>query len=306
MKFGITKSIALATFLLSAAAVHSQIKISKVANGTRTAVKSGEKIDIRIGAEEMALDNIVVDLDIAAFKKAYKYDLVGVYYMWQGAIISYYEHEFDSPLNLKKYGGKGVIPVYLYNTKNFKETDYRILADGTYYSGPDGEKTREIVVKGYYITGEEGYFDQYDVYKTRNTYSSGEPLTKAPFNAVFSPEVMAEHDLRMARATASKLSDNFGNDVKGNVSQYVAPYVNTPLYGALVDGFQEVWDAKVAAVMAESDAQKAAAAVEQLTKDFALMKAISQKDKAVLKTMNKEIKTKTTTDEKWELIKANA
>lgn len=298
--------MALAAFILSAAAVHSQIKISKVANGTRTAVKSGEKVDIRIGADEMAIDNIVVELDIAALKKTYKYDLIEVGYKWNGTMMGYYDHEFDSQLNVKKYGGKGVVPVYLFNTKNFKETDYRLLAEGTYYSGPEGEKTREIVVVGYYITGEEGYFDRNDVWKTRNTYSKGEPLVKVPFNAVFSAEVIAEHDLNMARRTADELSDRFDRNVKENITQYVAPYVATPLYGALAEGFQEVWDAKVKALMAESDPQKATAAAEQLTKDFELMKTVSQKDKAVLKTMNKEIKTKTTTDQKWELIKANA
>jgi hypothetical protein len=306
MKFTITKSIALVTLMLSATAVHSQIKVSKVANGTRTSVKSGDKVDIKIGGDEMAIDNIVVEIDIAAFKKTYKYDLVGIYYKWNGRIVSYYEHEFDSQLNTKKYGGKGVVPVYLYNTKNFKETDYQVLSEGTYYSGPEVEKTREIVIEGYYITGEEGYFDYNDNYKTRNTYSRAEPLMKLPFNAVFSAEVIAEHNLIFARNTVSDLSSRFDNDIKWHITQYLAPYINTPMYGALADGFQEVWDAKAAAVMAESDAGKAVAALEQLSKDYELMKAVAQKDKSILKAMNKEIKAKTSIDQKWELIKANA
>jgi hypothetical protein len=306
MQLSITKSVALTAFIMYAAMSQAQIKISKVANGTRTAVASGGKIDVRIQDDEKALENIVVDIDIAAFKKAYKYDLVGVYYKWQGTTMGYYEHEFDSQLNTKKYGGKGVIPVYLFDTKNFKETDFRTLAEGTYYSGPEGEKTREILIKGYYITGEEGYFDRNDMYKTRNTYSEGELITKVPFGAVFTPEAIAAHDLRLAQNMVSNMSDRFENNVKSNITQYVAPYVATPLYGALADGIQDVWNAKVAAVMAEKDAQKALDGANQLEKDFEVMMNVSRKDKSILKTMNKEIKSKTTIDQKWELIQANA
>ncbi len=305
MKLRITKSLALAAFMLSATAAQSQIKISKVVNGTRTAVKSGDKVDIRIGDDEVAIDNIVAELDIAAFTKTYKYDLVGIYYMSNGHILGYYEHQFESQLNTKKYGGKGVIPVYVYDTKNFKETDYRVMAEGTYYAGAESGG-REIVVKGYYITGEEGYFDAYDNYKFRNTYSEGEPLMKVPFNTVFSPEAIAAYKLKMAHFTVSELSATFEDRVKWNIAQYVAPYIATPMYGALADGFQEVWDAKVEAVLAENDPDKAAAAAEQLEKDYELMKAVSQKDKSALKTMNKEIKSMTSTEEKWQLIKSNA
>ena len=47
------------------------------------------------------------------------------------------------------------------------------------------------------------------------------------------------------------------------------------------------------------------ALVKQLYEDYKLMREVSLKDKAILKTMNKEIKTKATPQDKWDYIKAN-
>ena len=53
------------------------------------------------------------------------------------------------------------------------------------------------------------------------------------------------------------------------------------------------------------NADKYIASVAELNKDLEVMYAVAAKDKAVLKTLNKEIKTKQTTQEKWDYIQAN-
>ena len=305
MQFRITKTIAAAAFVLATVSAQAQFKLYKVTNGTRTAIKSGDKVDIRLAADDAALDNVMVEIDIAAFKKAYKFDRVAIVYTLNNYEVSYYGHTFDSQLNLKKYGGKGLVPVYAFDTKNFKETDFRTLVKGSIsYDGPS-KNVRKVIIYGSYITGEEGYFDN-DTYKTRDVYSAGEQLATIELNAVFNEQRMLDYDYDNAVRALENMSDRFERNVVSNITQYVAPYVATPLYGALADGFKEVWAAKLALVKSETDKQKTIAAVEQLAKDFELMGTVAQKDKAILKTMNKEIKTKTTIEEKWELIKANA
>ena len=308
MQFRITKTITAVAFVLASVSVQAQIKISKVTNGTRTAVKNGDKVDIHLSkTDETVLDNVVVDLDIAAFKKAYKFDRVAIVYTLNNYEVEYYGHTFDSPLNTKKYAGKGIIPVYAYDTKNFKETDFRTLVKGSVnYSGSRTD-VRKVIVYGSYKTGEEGYFDNNDIYKTRDVFSPGEVLASVDLNVIFDEERMLDYDYnRVMNNDLENMSDKFERNIVGNVTQYVAPYVATPLYGALAEGFREVWKSKVDALKAETDKQKAINSVKQLSADYETMYKASQKDKAVLKTMNKDIKTKTTVEEKWELIKANA
>ncbi|MNY25625.1 hypothetical protein D3C86_1594210 [compost metagenome] len=80
------------------------------------------------------------------------------------------------------------------------------------------------------------------------------------------------------------------------------------MYMALADGFSDVWDSKVKAVEAQrspENADKFIASIHELEKDLQTMYDVAKKDKNVLKTMNKEIKTKKTTQEKWDYIQSN-
>jgi|GEM_PF-3340692 len=306
MQFRITRTIVAATFVLAALSAQAQFKIYKVTNGTRTAIKSGDKVDIRLAADDAVLDNVVVDLDIAAFLKAYKFDRVAIVYTLNNYEVEYYGHTFESTLNLKKYAGKGIIPVYAYDTKNFKETDFRTLVKGSVVYDGSLKDVRKVVIYGSYKTGEEGYFDNNDIYKTRDVFSPGELLATVELNVLFNQQKILDYDYNRSLSDLETMSYRFDRNVLENITQYLAPYVGTPMYGALADGFSDVWKAKVALVKSETDKQKTIDAVAQLAKDFELMATVSNKDKAILKTMNKDIKSKTTLEEKWDLIKSNA
>ena len=157
------KIVLASAVLIFSNAVNAQFKFSKVnvADGVKTGVKAGDKVDMRISPTGTVEQNFVVDIDIAAFRKAYKYDVVIVSYLRNDQVNYSYLHEFESVLNTKKYGGKGIIPVYAYDTKKFKETDYRTLAKNLIeYDGTT--VVRKIAVYGSFITGEEGYFDEKD------------------------------------------------------------------------------------------------------------------------------------------------
>ncbi|WP_341906461.1 hypothetical protein [Fluviicola taffensis] len=297
--------------------VNAQFKFSKVnvADGIKTGVKSGEKVDLRLSPTGSVEQNFVVDLDLAAFKKAYKYDVIIVSYLRNDRVNFSYIHELESVLNTKKYAGKGIVPVYAYDNKKFKETDYRTLGkDLIEYEGPT-PVSRKIAVYGSFITGEEGYFDANETYQFRNKYSEGELLGFIELNTVYNKKQLEDYNAKQklnnyyqAERDMDRMQSSFERNVLQNVNQYVAPVVATPIYGALSDGLTEVWNSKVKEVQAQKspeNAEKFIASVAELSKDLELMYTIATKDKNLLKTMNKEIKTKKTTQEKWDYIQAN-
>ncbi len=303
--------------LIFSNSVSAQFKFSRVnvADGVKTAVKSGDKVDLRISPTGNVEQNFVVDLDLAAFKKAYKYDVIIVSYLRNDKANFSYIHELESVLNTKKYAGKGIVPVYAYDNKKFKETDYRTLAkDLIEYDGPT-PVSRKIAVYGSYITGEEGYFDANDMYQFRNKYSEGELLGFIELNTIYNKKQLDDYDAKQklnnyyqAERDLDRMQSAFKRNVVENINQYVAPVVATPLYGALSEGLTEIWNSKVKAAEANKspeNADKYIASVAELNKDLEVMYAVAAKDKAVLKTLNKEIKTKQTTQEKWDYIQAN-
>jgi hypothetical protein len=303
--------------LMFSNSISAQFKFSRVnvADGVKTAVKSGDKVDLRLSPTGNVEQNFVVDLDLAAFKKAYKYDVIMVAYLRNDKVNFSYIHELESVLNTKKYAGKGIVPVYAYDNKKFKETDYRTLAkDGIEYEGPT-PVSRKIAVYGSFITGEEGYFDANDTYQFRNKYSEGELLGFIELNTVYNKKQLDDYNAKQklnnyyqAERDLDRMQSSFKRSVLENVNQYVAPVVATPIYGALGEGLKEVWDSKVKAVEADKspeNADKFITAVTELNKDLEVMAAVANKDKNVLKTMNKEIKLKKTTQEKWDYIQSN-
>lgn len=303
--------------LIFSNSVNAQFKFSRVnvADGVKTAVKSGDKVDLRISPTGNVEQNFVVDLDLAAFKKAYKYDVIIVSYLRNDKANFSYIHELESVLNTKKYAGKGIVPVYAYDNKKFKETDYRTLAkDLIEYEGP-APVSRKIAVYGSFITGEEGYFDANDTYQFRNKYSEGELLGFIELNTIYNKKQLDDYNAKQklnnyyqAERDLDRMQSGFKRNVVENINQYVAPVVATPLYGALSEGLTEIWNSKVKAVEANKspeNADKYITSVAELNKDLEVMYAVAAKDKAVLKTLNKEIKTKQTTQEKWDYIQAN-
>lgn len=311
------KMVLAGAVLIFSNAVNAQFKFSKVnvADGVKTPVKTGSKVDLNISPTGNVQQNFVVDLDIAAFKKAYKYDVVIVAYLRNDQVTYSYLHEFESVLNTKKYGGKGIIPVYAYDTKKFKETDYRALAkDLIEYEGTK-PVSRKLAVYGSFITGEEGYFDSNDMYQLRNKYSEGELLGYIELNTVYNKKQIEDYNANQkkeeynnAQRYVDNMNSNFKRNVIEKVEQYLAPVVATPMYAALSEGMREVWNAKVKAVEAgksPENADKYIESVNALEKDLEVFQAVASKDKAILKTMNKDIKTKKTTEEKWEYIQAN-
>lgn len=310
------KIVLASAVLIFSNAANAQFKFSKVnvADGVKTAVKAGDKVDMRISPTGTVEQNFVVDIDIAAFRKAYKYDVVIVSYLRNDQVNKSYIHEFESVLNTKKYGGKGIVPVYAFDTKKFKETDYRTLVkDLIEYDG--STVVRKLAIYGSFITGEEGYFDEKDTYQFRNKYSPGELLGYIELNAVYNKKQIEdfnakkkEEEYNQAQRRVDNMNYNFKRNVTEKVEQYLAPVVATPMYAALSEGLREVWDWKVKAVEAgksPENADKYIASVIELDKDFELLETIASKDKNVLKTMNKDIKTKKTTQEKWDYIQAN-
>ncbi|WP_300663248.1 hypothetical protein [Fluviicola sp.] len=296
--------------------VNAQFKFSRVnvADGVKTVVKSGDKVDMRISPTGNVEQNFVVDLDIAAFRKAYKYDVVVIAYLRNDKMNYSYLHEFESVLNTKKYGGKGIVPIYAYDNKKFKETDYKTLAkDFIEYEGAT-PISRKVAVYGCYITGEEGYFDANDTYQFRNKYSEGELLGYIELNTVYNKKQIEDFNAKQKAAAYNQaerdidnMQSQFKRNVTENVEQYLAPVVATPIYGALSEGLKEIWDWRVKAVQAvksPENADKFIASVADLGKDLEIMYAISKKDKAILKTMNKEIKAITTTQGKWDYVKS--
>lgn len=298
-------------------AANAQFKFSKVnvADGVKTVLKSGEKVNLNISATGTVEQNFVVDIDIAAFKKAYKYDVVTIAYQRDGRTTYHYDHEFESMLNTKKYAGKGIVPVYAYDNKKFKETDYRVLAkDIIEYEGPTPIE-RKVAVYGKYIIGEEGYFDEKDTYQFRNKYSDGELLGYIEINTVYNKKQIEEYNAKESKLKYERavgeidgMNYDFKRNVINNIDQYLAPVVETPLYMALSSGFQEVWDWRVKTVKEQISSDKieeSIAIIKDLRRDYDIMKEVSKKDKTILKTMNKDIKTKTTPQDKWEYIKSN-
>ncbi len=308
---------AVSAIMLFSTAVNAQFKFSKINNAdmVKTALKSGDKVNMNLSATGNVEQNFVVDIDIAAFQKAYKYDVVTVTYERNDRITYSYDHEFKSMLNTKKYAGKGIVPVYAYDTKKFKETDFRVLAkDGIPYDGPE-VVVRKVCVYGKYVTGTEWYFDENEKYQERNKLSEGELLGTIEIVTVYNKAQIDEYNAKQNKIdydnavyAIQSMNSDFKRFVTDNINQHLAPVVATPMYMALADGFQDVWDSKVKAAQAQMSMEKlneSLAAVKALRADFEVMKTVSNKDKNLLKTMNKEIKTKTSLEDKWAYILSN-
>ncbi len=302
--------------LLTTQVANAQFKFSKinVADGAKTALKSGDKVDMKISADGKVEQNFVIDLDIAAFRKAYKYDVVYFAYLKNNYITYNYIHEFESVLNQKKYGDKGIIPVYAYDNKKFKETDFRVLAQDIIDYEGSKPVTRQVAVYGCYVIGEEGYFDNNDKFQFRNKYSERELLGYIDLNTIYNPTQIKEYNVKAreanfasAQGSINNMNYRFKRDIMARINETVAPVVATPIYVALGNGFQDVWDAKLKDAQKYNSLEQAdafIAAVQELDEMFSIMYNAVSKDKSYLKVMNKDIKTKGSVQEKWDYIKS--
>lgn len=313
-KSPLLKSVVIITLLLISQSSFAQIKISKInqADGVKTVVKNGTTTDITINEDGTVKQNFVVELDIAAFRAAYKYDHVSIIYHKNEDNNYREDHEFESLLNSKKYGNKGIIPFYVYNTKNFKETDFRVLTQNSVLC--EGEKEFKIAIYGHYITGEEGYFDRNDRYQTRKLLSQRELITYIDITPNFAPSQLEAYNRKQAdKAYAStqyqlrKNEEFFRDRILSTIESNRAPVVDTPIYLALSNGYKEVWNAKVKEVKEYDKLETAVtfySKVKELEEMYTIMINSIQKNKENLKALNKEIKGLTTTEQKWNYIKS--
>ncbi len=300
--------------LLFSQSIFAQFKFSKinVADGVKTALKAGDKIDVYINENGTVKQNVVVEIDIAACRNAYKYDIITVGYVKNGYLLHRQDHEFESMLNSKKYGNKGTIPVYAFDNKKFKETDFRVLAtDKVEYEGED--IVRKIAVYGQYITGEEGYFDRNDRYQWRNKVSELELLGYVDLIAHYPTEQINAYNVAAkAKRYASdqydvtRNDDYFKRDVLSKIEASRAPVVDTPILAALSNGYKEVWNWKLKEVKQYDSKETSEMFSTKVTELYEMYKIMyeSVSDKERLKSMNKEIKSHTTVEQKWMYIKS--
>ena len=292
----------------------AQFKISKVnqPDGAKTLLKSGSTLDIHINDDGTVKENFLVELDIAAFRAAHNYDVVAVIFHKNDYDNYRLDHEFESQLNAKKYGNKGIIPFYVFNTKNFKETDVRVLTEN--YFKCEGDQVCKIAVYGQYVTGTEGYFDRNERYQTRNLLSSRELLGYIDIKPVYSAKKLEEYNVTVGDKVYSDLQyrmrrveDLYKREVLGYIEDSRVPVVDTPVYFALSSAFNDVFKAKLKEAK-DYDQRESLETfrkkVVELDELVQMMYEKAKANKSNYKALNKQVKALTTTQQRLEFIQA--
>lgn len=295
----------------------AQVTFYKVKGGVNTPVKTSEEIEINLDDNLVPDCNILVELDLKAFKTAYKYDDILIsYFDKDGNWVASFNFTFDSQLNLKKYGEAKTVRFYLFSTSDAKEDNNNITLIKPSVSFSDSKKQYYIQIAGRYREREEEYYDN-GAWKTRDIWSKNEPLAKFTTSAIkYKPSegavLVAKFDqlinrgygefegLKGIKAINDKVTEHF-KTVKSY--QTNIPVVGTsPNYPQVYEAMSEIVKSRESEITGISDKKQALAKLEQWNQDYTYL-LVGNKDKDVLKSLNKELKGASSVSDKMEIFK---
>jgi hypothetical protein len=320
MKRSILLTMAMCAMVIAAKA---QIKYYKIEKGVKTELKNGENVDLAVDGESKVQTNLLVEIDIKDFRAKNNHDNMVVQWMDKRLNSdarnerSFVHITFDDPFIQKKYAGVNVLKVYLFKTDDNANDPKALFLEKSstinlYYL----DYTYQLKVSGRYIQKVEEYYED-KTWKKRNVYSALEPIS-ASGELIFkyAKEALAGEQYKQLVDPGKeekdgvkgldRIKDVFSNEV------YVIKRekINVPVVGS-VEAYKEIpkaletiWVAKSQQILDEKDKQKAIDMLLQLNKDYKVC-MVSELDKSVLKSINKELKGLSTADEMYAVFKKN-
>jgi len=316
-----TKLLFTAALFLLAVAGHSQFSYYKVQNGSKTPLKEGESVTIPLDDNNAPLANVLMEIDVKAFRTAHKYDLIAPTFCVKesdGSLrqLYYVDFVFDSQLNLKKYASVKTLKVYLFGTPDVTADNYNLYLTKPKVTYDDALLNYIMLLGASYITGTEDVYDD-GVFRERNIYSKRETISKpgSPlirFEMTPGTLVSEKHrrlivagyasmDGQMSLASVTKAVSDEIAAIKKFVTSI--PMVGTSEnYPNISESMQMISDARKNEITNETDKAKALALLEQWSKEYKHL-LVSGKGKDILKDMNKQLKGKTDVQSRMDVFK---
>lgn len=289
------------SMMLLAQTGFGQFTVYKLSNSTKTEIKAGETVELNINDDLTAQDNIMVELDIKAFRAKYKYDEVVITTQYGEGGTSYYPFMFDEPVNVKRYSDQKKIYFYLYRTAEAESNPLHYIMSEQAKVSDASENAYAFRVNGRYLKDTEEYYDK-GVWKKRNIYTDAEPLFKAVYRKKLSDAYYL--DKRHVRMIQSALDYSEGQ-LKNlyYTTRDIKLYYNTgtAAYPQIYKDIEVVADGMYDKIQAMTDKQ---AAIDQLVAWSRRAKtlAVGKLDKKILKELNKELKAATSFEDKLALF----
>lgn len=288
--------------------VFAQVKYYKIQNGTKTLLKEGEELNIKLNEKMEPEVNFLMEVDIVAFRKAQTYQLIAatMVYVIEGKSYIKYLHDWnlESEMFKAKYGTEKVLNFYLFGTPDVIKNPKNMSFYKTNIPLSDAEDSYHFDLEAAYKTGKEGYFDN-NVYKERDVFSKREyvPNPKSPIVSFSIPEsVTLKHKYDVLVSSGNGIYEGINSlglinddlrtevlavkNIKANVP--VLGYV--PTFPEVARAMEAIMDYKRNEIKNEADMTKAIALVEAWNKDAAYLHVLEKSETSTLKAFNKKLK----------------
>ncbi len=287
----------------------AQVKYYKLQNGAKTLLKEGERIIIPLN-EKMESDvNILLEVDLVAFKKAYTYQLISATMAYKSGGKAFVKDKIDwnmgSELFKSKHGTDKTLSYYLFGTEEVRKNPKNMYYYKDFITMDNADDTIYFDLEAAYKTGTETYFEN-NAYKERDVFSKREyvPNPKSPIISYSIPaskllEEKYKSYVDPGYAESKELIGmyNLHKKLEEEVRAIKSVKQNVPVLGE-VHTFAEVARAMELIISSrekqikdETDKQKALDLLAAWNKDYTfLMVNEKSSSAAALKPLNKKMK----------------
>lgn len=323
MKKNLLFTGALSAMLMASQLSLAQITCFKLENGNKTPLKEGEKFEITVNKDQQieTNSNIMVELDLVAFKKKYNYDNFRIRlrfvdneysysYNLGKAWVSASEYiKFSDPFFLKKYANLKTLQFYLIKTDETTTANSFSLIKSMSFDPTLAKENFQLIVEGGYVKGEEEYYDKDSKsWKKKDILSDFERI-KLISDAKFklSDElILKENYKKLVNPGDRRILDESGNLIRGVGSMdYSLRNQSKSLeksHKEISQAITSVSDYMQKKIMEEPDNKKAVALVIEWNKK-ALPLIVESINPSELKALKKELKSVTEPEAILEIFK---
>ncbi|MES2589297.1 MAG: hypothetical protein V4622_09970 [Bacteroidota bacterium] len=288
--------------------VNAQVKYYKIQDGAKTLLKEAEQITIPLNDKMESNVNILMEVDMVAFKKTYTYQQITSTLNYNSNGKAYIKDNIywniESDLFKAKYGADKTLSYYLLGTAEVLKNPKNMY----YYKGSitldNADDTVYFDIEAAYKTGKEGYFEN-NAYKERDVFSKREyvPNPKSPiiryeipasillddkYKSYVNPGYAESKELIGFRNIQRKLEDELRQikDIKQNVP--VVGFVYT--FAEVSRAMETIVKSRENQIKNETDKQKALDLLAVWNKDYTFLLVLEKSETPTLKALNKKMK----------------
>jgi hypothetical protein len=319
------KMFTLVLGLILAGTAHAQFQFYTIEKGVKTAQKGADQILINIDENLKSDKNVMLEVNVAEFKKKYTYNLfaIGLFcsslgterYLMRQPVV------FGSELYTTKYGTDKVLRFYLFpdETTASDNKAFVFYAGNDWYNKFTYESTLDTLhfqLEGRYKTGSEFYSENGSV-KERDLFTEAEQLkiASSPF-VRFEPteKLKQDHQRKMDEDRYKKTISDYGYSstyqrgseyyltllgIEGKLGEESDRIVTTYniggvggviLYPQIAKAIEEIGDYKSALIKAEPDMYKALEMMDAWSVDYKKLFITDSLTEDQRKALNKQLK----------------